>query len=67
MLDSGKGKTMVTVKRSGCQWLEGREGWKGGAQGIFKTGKLLYDTVMVPNFHLYIVQSHRIHNTKNES
>lgn len=34
--DTGKGKTMKNNKKtSGCQGLEGREGWMAGAQRIF--------------------------------
>ena len=39
---SGKGKTMEKVKKiSGCQGLGGREGWRGGAQSIFRALKVL--------------------------
>ena len=35
-----KGETMETNKTTGCQGLEGRDGWLGGAQRIFRAVKL---------------------------
>ena len=44
---------------------EGKIGWKGGAQRIFRAVKL-YDTVMVDSGHFSFVKTYRTDSTKNE-
>ena len=54
-------------KISGYQMLgEGRKGWVGRAQRIFKTMKTLHDNLMVDTCHYAFVQTHKMYNTKSE-
>lgn len=43
-----------------------REGYVGGAQGIFRVVKLLCDTLMADAYHYTFVQSHRMYTTRSE-
>lgn len=64
---SGKGKTIVTVKRSvvARYWSLGWE-WIGKIEDFQGSEIILHDTVMMATCHYTFIQSHRVYISRSE-